>query len=193
MEETKFSIRVHEKIMGKYKPGNIVWLGFSSGADVLLQADRRMVQKYPALPMPEMMVPVSCSGLLMSDEAKQRMKEIDSLDLLLHGDMFETMVNYYNPRGDLPQYILGKTDEDDYTDFPKAIMYFVGIAWDYEKSFIRCGVKDYEIKIRDGMPHAWPVFTFLREGREGEWEIIADIKAFFAMVKSENLKSLCGQ
>ncbi len=38
---------------------------------------------------------------------------------------------------------------------------------------------DYEIKIREGMFHAWPVFTFLPEGREGEREIITDINAFF--------------
>ena len=99
--------------------------------------------------------------------------------------MFETMVKYYNPNGDLPQYILGKADEDDYTGFPKIVMYFAGdevfagIAPDYEKSFNRCGVKDYEIKIKPGMPHAWPVFTFLPEGREGEREIIVDINAFF--------------
>ena len=52
-------------------------------------------------------------------------------------------------------------------------------APDYEKSFIRCGVKDYEIKIKEGMPHAYPVFTFLKEGREGEREIIADINRYF--------------
>ena len=40
---------------------------------------------------------------------------------------------------------VGKADEDDYTGFPKVIMYFAGdevfagIAPDYEKSFIRCG------------------------------------------------------
>ena len=38
---------------------------------------------------------------------------------------------------------------------------FAGIAPDYEKSFKRCGVKDYTIKIREGMPHAWPVFYTL--------------------------------
>ena len=56
---------------------------------------------------------------------------------------------------------------------------FAGLAPDYEKSFIRCGVKDYEIKIKPGMFHAWPVFTFVKEGREGEQEIIADINVFF--------------
>ena len=196
MEETEFTIRVHEKMMETYRPENIVWLGFSGGADVLFQAGRHMVQKYPDLPMPGMMIPVSCSGLLTSDEAKERMKEIDPRDPMLHWDMFETMVKYYNPNGDLPQYILGKADEDDYTGFPKVIMYFAGdevfagIAPDYEKSFIRCGVKDYEIKIREGMFHAWPVFTFTKEGREGEREIIADINAFFHSGKTAEIQGL---
>jgi len=62
---------------------------------------------------------------------------------------------------------------------------FAGIAPDYEKSFLRCGVKDYEIKIREGMFHAWPVFTFTKEGREGEQEIIKDINAFFTNKRTE--------
>jgi hypothetical protein len=41
-------------------------------------------------------------------------------------------------------------------------------------------VKDYTIRIKDGMPHAWPVFTFLKEGRDGEREIIDDITHFYA-------------
>lgn len=186
MDETEFTIRVPQKMLGTFKPETIVWLGFSGGADVLFQAGRHMVQKYPELPMPGMMVPVSISGLLISDEAKARMREIDPRDPILHADMFDTMVKYYNPKGDLPQYILGKADEDNYTGFPKVIMYFggdevfAGIAPDYEKSFQRCGVKDYTIRIKDGMPHAWPVFTFLKEGRDGEREIIDDITHFYA-------------
>ena len=187
MDETEFTVRVHEKMLGRFPPEKIVWLGFSGGADVLMQAGRHMVQKYPELPMPGLMMPVSVSGLLISEEAKERMKEIDSRDPLLHWNMFDTMVKYYNPDGNLPQYILGKADEDDYTGFPKIIMYFAGdevfagIAPDYEKSFIRCGVKDYQIKIKEGMFHAWPVFTFTKEGRDGEQEIIDDIRRFFGM------------
>jgi hypothetical protein len=54
-----------------------------------------------------------------------------------------------------------------------------GLAPDYEKSFMRCGLKDYTIKIKEGMPHAYPVFTFLKEGREGEQEIIRDINDYY--------------
>lgn len=185
MDETVFTVRVHERMCQRFRPENIVWLGFSGGADVLMQAGRHLVQTRSPLPMPGMMIPVSCSGLLVSEEAKARMKEIDPRDPLLRWEMFDTMLPYYNPNGDLPQYILGKADEDDYTGFPKIVMYFAGdevfagIAPDYEKSFIRCDVKDYEIKIKPGMVHAWPVFTFLPEGREGEREIIGDINAFF--------------
>lgn len=185
VDETEFTIRVHRKMTERFAPQNIVWLGFSGGADVLMQAGRHIVQKYHDTPMPGMMIPVSVSGLLISDEAKERMKKIDPRDIVLRWDMFDNMVKYYDPNGDIPQYILGKADEDDYTGFPKIIMYFAGdevfagIAPDYEKSFKRCGVKDYEIRIKEGMCHAWPVFTFLKEGREGEQEIIADINAFF--------------
>ncbi len=186
MEETEFTIRVHRRMLERFQPENIVWLGFSGGADVLFQAGRHMVRKYPDLPMPGMMIPVSVSGLLVSDEARARMRKIDPKDPILHADMFDTMVKYYNPDGTLPQYILGKADEDDYTGFPKIIMYFggdevfAGIAPDYEKSFKRCGVEDYTIKIKEGMPHAWPVFTFLKEGRDGEREIIEDIRNYFS-------------
>lgn len=186
MDETEFTIKVHQRMLERFRPERIVWLGYSGGADVLMQAGRHMVQKYPDIPMPGLMIPVSVSGLLISDEAKARMREIDPRDPILHADMFDTMVKYYDPNGDLPQYILGKADEDDYTGFPKIVLYFggdevfAGIAPDYEKSFRRCGVRDYTIKIKEGMPHSWPVFTFLKEGREGEREIIEDINRFFA-------------
>lgn len=185
LDETEFTVKVHRKMLERFTPEKIVWLGFSGGADVMFQAGRHMVQKYPDMPMPGMMIPVSVSGLLMSEEAKARMREIEPRDPILSADMFDTMLKYYDPNGDMPQYILGKADEDDYTGFPKIIMYFggdevfAGIAPDYEKSFLRCGVKDYQIKIREGMPHGYPVFTFLKEGREGEQEIIDDIKAYY--------------
>lgn len=190
LDETEFIIKLHRKMLERFCADKIVWLGFSGGGDVLLQTGRHIVKEEIDIPMPSMMIAVSASGLLVSEEAKKRMKEIDPRDPLLHWDMFDTMIRYYDPDGNLPKHILGKADEDDYTGFPKVIMYFAGdevfagIAPDYEKSFIRCHLKDYEIKVREGMFHAWPVFTFLKEGREGEREIIEDIRAHFNNGKS---------
>jgi len=185
VDETEFAIRVHNKMRERFSAKNIVWLGFSGGSDVLMQAGRHIVQKHHETPMPGMMIPVSCSGLIISDEAKERMREIDPRDIMLHWNMFDTMLRYYDPNGDIPQYILGKADEDDYTGFPKIIMYFAedeviaGTAPDYEKSFKRCGVRDYTIKIVPNVFHAWPVFNFVKEGRDGEREIICDIRDYF--------------
>lgn len=185
VDEAEFTVRVHQKMTEHFSPKNIVWLGFSGGAAVLMQSGRHIVQKYHDTPMPGMMIPVSGSGLIVSDEAKERMREIDPRDIMLRWDMFDTMLKYYDPNGDIPRYILGKADEDDYTGFPKIIMYFAGdevlagIAPDFEKSFRRCGVKDYTIKVVPNVFHAWPVFNFIKEGRDGEREIIGDIKAYF--------------
>ncbi len=104
--------------------------------------------------MPGLMIPVSCSGLSISEESKKRMLEIDSRDIMLHWDMLDTMVKYYDPKGELPEYILSKPHDDDYTGFPKIIMYFAGdevfsgLAPDYEKSFKRSGLTNYEIRSR---------------------------------------------
>ena len=185
MDEAEFTVKLHRKMLQIFKPEHIAWLGFSGGADVMLLTGRHMTQKYPELSMPGLMIPVSVSGLIVSDETKARMRAIEPRDPILFADMFDTMIKYYDPNGDLPQCILGKADEDDYTGFPKVIMYFggdevfAGIAPDYERSFIRSGLTDYEIKIKEGMPHGYPVFTFLKEGRDGEKEIIEDLNGYF--------------
>jgi len=185
LDEAEFIVSLHKRMLRRFKPENIVWLGFSAGADIILRAGRHIMQKYKNIPMPGLMIPVSAPSPLISDEAQARMDEIDDRDIVLSSSSFRNMLKYYDPKGDLPRYIIGKADEDDYTGFPKIIMYYggdevlAGLAPDFEKSFIRCGLKDYTIKIKEGMPHAYPVFTFLKEGREGEQEIIRDINDYY--------------
>ncbi len=188
LDEADFTIRMHQKMLERFPAQNIVWIGFSAGADLLLRGGRHIIQKYNDIPMPGMMIPLSGSGLLISDESKKRMREIDPRDIMLRWDIPDNMIKYYDINGDMPEYILSKPHEDDYTGFPKIIMYFAedevfsGIAPDYEKSFKRCGVKDYKINIVPNVFHGWPVFTFVKEGREGEQMIIGDINDYFKKI-----------
>jgi hypothetical protein len=82
----------------------------------------------------------------------------------------------------VPKHLLGNAAEDDYRGFPKIRMYFggdeiyAGEAPEYEKAFRRCGVKDFDIHIEQGMFHCYPFFTFLKEGKCGEDELIALLK-----------------
>lgn len=139
-EEAEFTVKLHKKMLERFPTQNIVWLGFSAGTDLLLRAGRHIIQKRPDVPMPVLIMPVSCSGLIISEEAKKRMHDIDERDIMLHWNMLDNMVKYYDPDG------------DDYTGFPKIIMYFAGdeafsgLAPDYEKSFKRSGVKDHTIR-----------------------------------------------
>jgi acetyl esterase/lipase len=111
------------------------------------------------------------------------MKEIEKRDITMHAaeatDMFPI---FYNHDGTVPEYLLGNAAEDDYTGFPKIRMYFggdeifSGEAPEYEKAFRRCGVKDFDIHVEPGLIHAYPFFTFIKEGKHGEDELITLLK-----------------
>jgi hypothetical protein len=82
----------------------------------------------------------------------------------------------------VPPHLLGNAAKDNYTGFPKIRMYFGGDeiyaaeAPEYEAAFRRCGVKDFDVHIEQGLFHCYPFFTFLKEGKRGEDELIALLK-----------------
>lgn len=186
VEEVEMLLATYERMLKDYKAENIVWIGFSAGADLIMSCGRHIVHEGHQIPMPGLMIPVSGCNLYISDEAKERMKEIEKRDIMLYADMLENFKDFYNHDGNVPKYYLGCAAEDDYTGFPKIIMYFggdeifAGEAPEYEKAFKRCNVKDYTIKLGKGMFHGYPLFTFVKEGKQGENEIINDICAYYS-------------
>lgn len=44
---------------------------------------------------------------------------------------------------------------------------FAAEAPEYEKAFIRCGIKDYTIHLEPRLFHAYPMFPFVKEGKKG--------------------------
>lgn len=110
------------------------------------------------------------------------MEEIEKRDIMMYARFMKIFPDFYNHDHKLPGYLCGCAAEDDYTGFPKIIMYyggdeiFAGEAPEYEKAFIRCGVKDYTIHVEPGVFHAYPMFPFLKRGKKGEDEIIGYLK-----------------
>lgn len=45
-EEAEFTVKLHKKMLERFPTQNIVWLGFSAGADLLLRAGRHIIQMY---------------------------------------------------------------------------------------------------------------------------------------------------
>ena len=183
LDEVEMVCHTYSRMLQDYQANDIAWLGFSSGADNLLASGRHIIKNGSELPMPGLIIAVSCNNILISEESFERMKEIEKRDIMMSADSVKAWSDYYNHDGTLPSYLLGCAATDDYTGFPKIIMYFGGDeifaaeAPDYEKAFDRCGVNDYTIHVEPGLFHSYPFFTFLKEGKQGENEIIEHLKA----------------
>lgn len=182
LDEVGMLCELHRIMLEQYDAEDIAWLGFSAGADLIMATGRRLVQLGNPFPMPGLMIPVSCCNLSLSEESYARMEEIEKRDIMMSAASMKLFPKFYDPEGKYPKYLWGCAAEDDYTGFPKIIMYFGGDeifaaeAPEYEKAFQRCGVKDYTVHVEPGLFHGYPMFSFVKEGRKGEDEIIGYLK-----------------
>jgi acetyl esterase/lipase len=182
LDEVNMILDTHLKMMERYGAENIAWLGFSGGADLIMMCGRHIVKERQEIPMPAFMLPVSPCNLVIGEATQARMKEIEKRDIMMHADDMDKFAIFYNHDGTVPKHLIGNAAEDDYTGFPKIRMYFggdeifAGEAPEYEAAFRRCGVKDFVIHVEPGLFHAYPFFTFVKEGKCGEDELIALLK-----------------
>ena len=101
---------------------------------------------------------------------------------MLFAHPIKILSDFYNHDKSLPEYLLWNTAYDDYRGFSKIIMYFDGDeifsaeAPEYEKLFLRCSINDYTIHIEPGLFHTYPMFPFVKEGKQGENDIIEHLK-----------------
>jgi acetyl esterase/lipase len=180
LDEVNMILDTHLKMVEQYGAEHIAWLGFSAGAGLTLMCGRHIRKERKDIPMPAMIVPVSPLNMVIGDATRARMREIDKRDITMNAYyMMDKYPVFYNHDGTVPPHLLGNAAEDDYTGFPKIRMYFGGDeiyaaeAPEYEAAFRRCGVKDFDVHIEPGMFHCYPFFTFVKEGKRGEDELIA--------------------
>jgi acetyl esterase/lipase len=182
LDQVNMILDTHLKMVEKYGTENVAWLGFSAGADLILMCGRHIIKERREIPMPSIMIPVSPCNLVIGDATRGRMREIEKRDIMMHAGAMDKFALFYNHDGTVPDHLLGNAAEDDYTGFPKIRMYFggdeifAGEAPEYEAAFRRCGVEDFNVHIERGMFHAYPFFTFVKEGKRGEDELIELLK-----------------
>jgi acetyl esterase/lipase len=179
LDQVNMILATHRKMAEKYGAENVAWLGFSAGADLILMCGRHIVKERLEIPMPALMIPVSPCNLVIGKESFARMQKIEQRDITMHANDIHRFEKFFNHDGTTPTHLQGNAAEDDYTGFPKIRMYFGGDeifaaeAPEYEKAFHRCGVKDFRVHVEPGLFHAYPFFTFVKEGKHGEDELIA--------------------
>lgn len=182
LDEIDLVLEVHRELLERFDAASIAWLGFSAGADLVMASGRWLVQHGQPLPMPGLMIAVSCCNMHFGPETRARMEEIEQRDIMMRAADMDFFLRNYDREGTLPDYIWGNAATDDYTGFPRVVMYFGGdeifaaAAPDYEAAFRRCGLTDFEVVVGEGMFHAWSFFAFLPEGRDGERQIIERLR-----------------
>jgi acetyl esterase/lipase len=182
LDDVNMILDTHLKMVEKYGADNISWLGFSAGADLILMCGRHIIKERQEIPMPALMIPVSPCNLVIGEATRARMREIEKRDIMMHADDMDKFSIFYNHDGTVPKHLLGNAAEDNYTGFPKIRMYFggdeifAGEAPEYESAFRRCQVKDFVIHVEPGLFHAYPFFSFVKEGKHGEDELISLLK-----------------
>jgi acetyl esterase/lipase len=182
LDQVNMILDTHRKMVKRYGKENIAWLGFSAGADLIMMCGRHIVKERQDIPMPALMIPVSPCDLVLGEATRARMREIEKRDIMMHASDMDKFAVFYNHDGTVPRHLLGNAAEDDYTGFPKIRMYFggdeifAGEAPEFEAAFRRCGVKDFDIHIEPGLFHAYSFFTFVKEGKRGEDELIELLK-----------------
>jgi acetyl esterase/lipase len=183
LDEVNMILATHSKMADKYGAENVAWLGFSAGAGLIMMCGRHIVKERQRISMPAVMIPVSPLNMVIGDATRARMREIDKRDITMNaGYMVDKFPVFYNHDGTVPPHLLGNAAEDDYTGFPKIRMYFGGDeiyaaeAPEYEAAFRRCRVKDFDVHVEPGLFHCYSFFTFLKEGKRGEDELIALLK-----------------
>ncbi|MCM1187404.1 MAG: alpha/beta hydrolase [Lachnospira sp.] len=178
----KFGYELHKKMLERYAPEKIIWLGYSAGAVLVMGLGRHIAYCNYELPMPGAIVAFSVFNLYTSKESLQRMKALDDKDVVMGGNLKEQFMALYNPGECLPGHIAGCAADDDYSGFPPVLLGFggdeamSGDAPDFERAFKRCGTKDYKVHVEPNAFHAYPVFTFTTEGRKGENQVISFMK-----------------
>jgi acetyl esterase/lipase len=182
LDQVNMILDTHRKMVKRYGTENIAWLGFSAGADLIMMCGRHIVKERQDIPMPALMIPVSPCDLVLGEATRARMREIEKRDIMMRASDMDKFAVFYNHDGTVPRHLLGNAEEDDYTGFPKIRMYFggdeifAGEAPEFEAAFRRCGVKDFDIHIEPGLFHAYSFFTFVKEGKRGEDELIELLK-----------------
>jgi acetyl esterase/lipase len=182
LDQVNMILGTYREMTERYGAKNIAWLGFSAGADLILMCGRHIAKERQDISMPALMIPVSPCNLVIGEATRARMREIEKRDIMMHADDMDQFAVFYNHDGMVPKHLLGNAAEDDYTGFPKIRMYFggdeifAGEAPEYEAAFRRCGVKDFVIHVEPGLFHAYSFFTFVKEGKRGEDELITLLK-----------------
>jgi len=173
--------QTYKEMLKVYKPENIAIAGFSAGGALALGLGCHINALKENVPMPGVILSSSPGSVPSSDEEVKKMRELNSLDVLLDEYFLTVTLKSVMTKGQtVPDYMI-HTSFGDFSNFPKTHVCFATHECLYaeadgiEKALQKYHV-DYEIHAKEGMFHCYHNMTFCPEGKEGSAELDSYLK-----------------
>lgn len=176
--ETTFDMvfETYRRMLSEYKAEDIAFMGFSSGAALAIGICLHNNALGRPLEMPGLIIASSPGSVPISEEEKQKMAELSRKDIMLDSSFMVTIREIMECGREVPLYMLSGIC-GDFSAFPMTHFFYgsdevlYAEAEFFEKAFRRYSAS-YELHVAEGMPHCYPAYTFIPEGRQAELEII---------------------
>lgn len=168
-------------MLWEYRPENIVFCGFSSGAYLAICTCLHNLRQQAPLPNPGCILASSPGAVPHCAEERQKMRELAEKDIMIDPAFLDTMVNVLGGGQALPDYMLA-TCIADFTGMPPIHFWWgtdevlVAEAPYYIESCKKAGVS-YTVEIGEGMCHCYPMLDIFPEGKAAQEQMRGYIRA----------------
>ncbi len=192
LENVQMIYDCYKKMLGYYDPENIVLLGFSSGAALILDLItyiNELSDGGESIPMPGFMIPVSPGSVPVTEREKDSLHMLASKDIAIPEEYMYTAREIMCCGRDVPEKYLA-TAHGDFRNAPITHFYYgsaealYAFAPSYAESFRKAGAKCI-IHVGKGMHHCYALQYFIPGCRPAFDEIISLINDHFSNIKGK--------
>jgi len=172
----------YKEMLKIYKPEDIAIIGFSSGGCLAIGLCCHINALKEHIPMPGLVIAGSPGSVPTTEEDIKKVEELNDVDCIVDKNFVLNIIPTIMKKGqeDVPEYMIYNT-LGDFTNFPKIHIYYAthevlyALSDTFKNVFQKYHV-EYEIHIKEGLFHSYPLFTFIPEGKEAEAEIDGYLK-----------------
>ena len=168
LENVEMVFECYKKMLRYYKPENIVFLGFSSGAALILDLVTYINEQRDngrQIPMPGLLIPISPGSIPVNDTERARMHRLESRDIMIPASYMEIAGEIMRHGRDIPEKYTA-TAHGDFRNAPMTHFYYgsaetlYAFAPSYAASYRRAKAKCV-FHIGKGMHHCFAMQYFI--------------------------------
>jgi acetyl esterase/lipase len=167
---------LYKKVLENYEAKNIYFLGGSSGANFALGLVSHINKKGEGLPLPGKIYAGSPGTLLLTEEEKRKMAELEKVDVILSKKALYSIWEGMTGDKEIPDY-MKYLQLGDYTGLKSVYMsfgseeVFYACADSIKEKLEKYGV-DVTLEIGEGLYHSYAAFPLIKESEQGYHNMI---------------------